>query len=133
MRPNYGAYVSKVLKQVTTDKSITEGGRQVINAFVLDMFERIVHKADELRVRNKTRPTLASKDIEFAVKLLFPAELARYAVQAGNKAIETYNANHVSLTKTAHDSVSASAGAGAGAGGGGGGDDGGTDGDVVMA
>ena len=58
----------------------------IMNSFVFDLFERISLEASKL-VRYNKKHTLTAREIQSAVKLLLPGELARHAVIEGAKSI----------------------------------------------
>ncbi|KAB7494355.1 Histone H2B [Armadillidium nasatum] len=59
-----------------------------MNSFVNDIFERIAAEASRLAHYNK-RSTITSREIQTAVRLLLPGELAKHAVSEGTKAYWT--------------------------------------------
>lgn len=61
----------------------------IMNSFIRDILDKICKEALELTKSNKTR-TLSSKDIQCAVKLLLPGELAKHATSEGTKALAKY-------------------------------------------
>ena len=82
-------YVYKVLKQVHPDTGISSKATGIINSFVNDIFERIAGEASCLARYNK-RLTITSREIQTAVHLLLPGELAKHAVSEGTKAVTKY-------------------------------------------
>jgi histone H2B len=64
----------------------------IMNSFVNDIFERIAMEAGRLARYNK-RQTITSREIQTAVRLLLPGELAKHAVSEGTKAVTKYNAS----------------------------------------
>ena len=60
-----------------------------MNSFVNDIFERIAGKASSLARYNK-RLTITSREIQTAVRLLLPGELAKHAMSQGTKAVTKY-------------------------------------------
>jgi len=92
----YSSYIYKVLKQVHPDTGISRRAMSIMNSFVNDVFERLASEATKL-VRQNKRTTLSSKEIQTAVRLMLPGELAKHAVSEGTKAVTKYN------TATAHD------------------------------
>ena len=74
-RQSYGIYVYKVLKQVHPDTGISSKAMSIMNSFVTDIFERIAGEASRLALYNK-RSTITSREIQTAVRLLLPGELA---------------------------------------------------------
>uniref|UniRef100_A0A2S2N8A9 Histone H2B n=1 Tax=Schizaphis graminum TaxID=13262 RepID=A0A2S2N8A9_SCHGA len=88
----YGIYIYKVLKQVHPDTGISSKSMSIMNSFVNDLFERIAGEASRLAQYNK-RPTITSREIQTAVRLLLPGELAKHAVSEGTKAVTKYTSS----------------------------------------
>jgi Core histone H2A/H2B/H3/H4 len=55
-----------------------------MNSFINDIFERIATEAGKLATYNK-KATLSSREIQTAVRLMLPGELAKHAVSEGTK------------------------------------------------
>ncbi|XP_070406103.1 histone H2B 1/2 [Nothobranchius furzeri] len=85
-KESYAIYVYKVLKQVHPDTGISSKAMSIMNSFVNDIFERIASEASRLAHYNK-RSTITSREIQTAVRLLLPGELAKHAVSEGTKAV----------------------------------------------
>uniref|UniRef100_A0AAZ1Y060 Histone H2A n=1 Tax=Oreochromis aureus TaxID=47969 RepID=A0AAZ1Y060_OREAU len=85
-KESYAIYVYKVLKQVHPDTGISSKAMSIMNSFVNDIFERIAAEASRLAHYNK-RSTITSREIQTAVRLLLPGELAKHAVSEGTKAV----------------------------------------------
>merc|ERR1719265_94470 len=62
----------------------------IMNSFVNDMFEQLATEASKLSRYNK-KPTITSREIQSAVRLVLPGELAKHAVSEGTKAVTTYS------------------------------------------
>eukprot|EP00079_Xenopus_tropicalis_P039131 XP_017952902.1 PREDICTED: histone H2B 1.1-like isoform X1 [Xenopus tropicalis] len=88
-KESYAIYVYKVLKQVHPDTGISSKAMSIMNSFVNDVFERIAGEASRLAHYNK-RSTITSREIQTAVRLLLPGELAKHAVSEGTKAVTKY-------------------------------------------
>eukprot|EP00071_Canis_lupus_P015482 XP_005640223.1 histone H2B type 2-E-like [Canis lupus familiaris] len=88
-KESYSIYVYKVLKQVHPDTGISSKAMGIMNSFVNDIFERIAGEASRLAHYNK-RSTITSREIQTAVRLLLPGELAKHAVSEGTKAVTKY-------------------------------------------
>lgn len=88
-KESYSIYIYKVLKQVHPDTGISSKAMNIMNSFVNDLFERIAAEASKLAHYNK-RSTISSKEIQTAVRLLLPGELAKHAVSEGTKAVTKY-------------------------------------------
>merc|ERR1711953_194693 len=86
---SYGFFIYKVLKQVHPDTGVSSKAMSIMNSFVNDLCERIAGEASKLAHYNK-RSTITSREIQTAVKLLLPGELAKHAVSEGNKAVTKY-------------------------------------------
>ena len=69
----------------------------IMNSFVNDIFERIAAEASRLAHYNR-RSTITSREIQTAVRLLLPGELAKHAVSEGTKAVTKYTSK-MSFTK----------------------------------
>ncbi|OCT79597.1 hypothetical protein XELAEV_18026404mg [Xenopus laevis] len=88
-KESYAIYVYKVMKQVHPDTGISSKAMGIMNSFVNDIFERIAGEASRLAHYNK-RSTITSREIQTAVRLLLPGELAKHAVSEGTKAVTKY-------------------------------------------
>ncbi|KAK2900236.1 hypothetical protein Q8A73_013365 [Channa argus] len=91
-KESYAIYVYKVLKQVHPDTGISSKAMSIMNSFVSDIFERIAGEASRLAHYNK-RSTITSREIQTAVRLLLPGELAKHAVSEGTKAVTKYTSS----------------------------------------
>jgi len=89
---SYSIYIYKVLKQVHPDTGISSKAMSIMNSFVNDLFERIAAEAAKLSSYNKSK-TLTSREIQTAVRLLLPGELAKHAVSEGTKAVTKYSSS----------------------------------------
>ena len=88
-KETYSMYIYRVLKQVHPDTGVSSRAMSIMNSFVNDLFERIAAEASRLAKYNK-KSTIASKEIQTAVRLLLPGELAKHAVSEGTKAVTKY-------------------------------------------
>ena len=77
------------MKQVHPDTGISSKAMSIMNSFVNDLFERIASEASRLAHYSK-RSTLSSREVQTAVRLLLPGELAKHAVSEGTKAVTKY-------------------------------------------
>ncbi|XP_033969857.1 uncharacterized protein LOC117469537 [Trematomus bernacchii] len=97
-KESYAIYVYKVMKQVHPDTGISSKAMGIMNCFVSDIFERIAGEASRLAHYNKRR-TITSREIQTAVRLLLPGELAKHAVSEGTKAVTKYTRTTMARTK----------------------------------
>ena len=86
---SYKLYLFKVLKQVHPDTGISSKAMAILNSFVIDQFEKIAAAAAQLSRVNK-KPTMTSREIQTAVRLVLPGELAKHAVSEGTKAVTKF-------------------------------------------
>ena len=92
-RETYSTYIYKVLKQVHPNTGISSRGMSIMNSFINDIFERIAGEAGRLARYNK-KQTLSSREIQTAVRLLLPGELAKHAVSEGTKAVTKFSSGN---------------------------------------
>ena len=86
---SFSTYIYKVLKQVHPDTGISSRAMSVMDSLSNDIFQRLATEASKLAQYNK-RPTIISRDIQTAVRLILPGELAKHAVSEGTKAVAKY-------------------------------------------
>ncbi|KAJ3417321.1 histone H2B [Chytridiales sp. JEL 0842] len=91
-KETYSSYIYKVLKQVHPETGISNKAMSIMNSFVNDIFERIATEASKLAAYNK-RSTISSREIQTAVRLILPGELAKHAVSEGTKAVTKYQSS----------------------------------------
>ena len=91
-KESYSIYIYKVLKQAPPDTGVSSKAMSIMNSFVNDLIERIAAEASKLAHYNK-RSTITSREIQTAVRLLLPGELAKHAVSEGTKAVTKYTSS----------------------------------------
>ena len=91
-KESYAIYIYKVLKQVHPDTGISSKAMGIMNSFVTDIFERIATESSRLAHYNK-KSTITSREIQTAIRLLLPGELAKHAVSEGTKAVTKYTSS----------------------------------------
>ena len=89
---SYSIYIYKVLKQVHPGTGISSKGMSIMNSFITDIFDKIANEAGKL-VRYNKKGTLSSREIQTAVRLILPGELAKHAVSEGTKAVTKYTSS----------------------------------------
>ena len=92
-RNSFDTFIYRVLKQVHPATGVSKKSMSILNSFVLDLFERVASEASRLAQYNKKK-TLSSREIQTAVRLLLPGELAKHAVSEGTKAVTKFTASH---------------------------------------
>ncbi|CAM6108803.1 unnamed protein product [Calypogeia fissa] len=83
-------YVYKVLKTRDPKLGISKMAMSIINSMIFDMFDKIAGEASKLAQYRK-KETIGTREIESAVKLIFPGELADTAMKSGTRAITNFN------------------------------------------
>jgi histone H2B len=89
---SYSTYIYRVLKQVHPNTGISKRGMSILNSFINDIFDRLATEASKLSRYNK-KATLSSREIQTAVRLLLPGELAKHAVSEGTKAVTKFTSS----------------------------------------
>merc|ERR1712098_107522 len=88
----FSVYIFRVLKQVHEKTGISKRSMSIMNSFIYDIFEKICGEACKLVRYNKRHP-LSSREVQTAVRLLLPGELAKHAVVEGTKAVTKFSSN----------------------------------------
>ena len=86
---SYSSYIYKVLKQVHPDTGISKRAMSIMNSFINDVFERLAFESGRLG-RYNGKATLSSREVQTAVRLALPGELAKHAVSEGTKAVTKF-------------------------------------------
>lgn len=89
---SYASYIYKVLKQVHPETGVSTKAMSIMNSFVNDLFDRLATEAEKLASYNNVK-TLTSREIQTAVRLLLPGELAKHAVSEGTKAVTKFSSS----------------------------------------
>lgn len=89
-RETYSIYIIKVLRQVHPDTGISTQSMSIMNSFVTDVFDKIANEAGKLCKYNN-KDTIGSREVQTAVRLVLPGELAKHAVSEGTKAVTKFN------------------------------------------
>ena len=87
---SYSSYLYKVLRQVHPETGISKKAMNILESFVNDVFERLAGEAARLTVFGR-KGTLGTRELNTAVALILPGELAKHAVSEGTKAVVKYN------------------------------------------
>lgn len=86
------SYIYKVLKQVHPDTGISSTSTRILNAFIMHLKDAFAAEISVLLHMNK-KNTITSREVQTAVRLILPGELAKHAVSEGTKAVTKYNAS----------------------------------------
>ncbi|MBZ3878878.1 Histone H2B subacrosomal variant [Sciurus carolinensis] len=86
---NYSLYVNRVLKEVVPQRGMSYRTLDFMNTLINDIFDRIAEEAHHL-MHFRKRCTLTPEDIQKAVYMLLPEQLAKYAVTFGSEAVHRF-------------------------------------------
>ena len=86
----FSVYIYRVLKQVHPETGVSKRSMNIMNSFINDVFEKIALESSKL-VRYNKKHTLSSREVQTAVRLILPGELAKHAVSEGTKAVTKYS------------------------------------------
>merc|ERR1712187_683391 len=89
----------KVLKQINKenkeknpkgeDFGISSKAMLIMNSFITDMFDKFATEASRLALYNK-KPTISSREIQTAVRLVLTGDLVGHSIEHGTKAVTLY-------------------------------------------
>ena len=77
---SFQTYIFRVMKEVKPELSISKKGMLLVNNILAELFIKIMQEARNLMIFSK-KQTLSSKEIESSIKLHFPGELMKLAIQ----------------------------------------------------
>ena len=75
---SFKLYIFRLLKLVRPNNTISSKAMSIMNSLVNDMFNKIVEEAGKITKRN-AKATLGWREVNTAVRLLLPGELAIHA------------------------------------------------------
>ncbi|KAG5485566.1 hypothetical protein LSCM1_07655 [Leishmania martiniquensis] len=85
---SWNVYVNRSLKAINCHMSLSSRTMKIVNSFVNDVLERIATEAACI-VRTHKKCTLGAREVQTAVRLVLPAELAKHAMAEGTKAVSS--------------------------------------------
>lgn len=86
----FNIYIEKVLKEIHSDKGISGEAMVEMNNMIVFFIDKIMRAVNKLTEQSE-KQTISSKEIQTAVRLCLPGELAKHAVSEGTKAIVKFN------------------------------------------
>ena len=87
---SYSTYIVRILKQVHPTIGISKRSVSIMNSLVNDTFEKVASEAGRL-VRYNNKGVLGSREVQTAIRLVLPGELAKHAVSEGTKAVTKFS------------------------------------------
>mmetsp|Transcript_19250 Transcript_19250/g.48160 ORF Transcript_19250/g.48160 Transcript_19250/m.48160 type:complete len:160 (-) Transcript_19250:513-992(-) len=88
----FDTFIHRVLKQVHPQIGITKQAMSVMNDLVCNAFFQISEEAGKL-VKMDNRDTMSARDINCAVRLILPGELAQHSNDEGQSALKHFEQN----------------------------------------
>ena len=85
----FQTYIFRVLKQVKPEIGISKKAMSLVGNIIAVLFHKLMSEAREL-VHFAKRQTLSSKEIETSIKLHFPGELQKLAVQSSRASLAKF-------------------------------------------
>ena len=85
-KEEYSMYIYKILKQIHPECEVSSKAMSIMNSFINNIFERLMDEAAQLTAQNGGA-TISSREIQTAVRMLFPEDLAKHAISIGTKAV----------------------------------------------
>ena len=86
---SYKVYIFRLLKLVRPNNTISSKAMSIMNSLVNDLFLRVAEEASLIAQKNK-KATLSWREIQTAVRLVYPGELAIHACAEGVRAKGKY-------------------------------------------
>lgn len=78
-----------MLKEQQPELGISKKTVALINSILVELFENVMKEARNLMIFSK-KHTLTSKEVESAIKLLFPGELKTLAVKSSRASLQKF-------------------------------------------
>ena len=86
-KTSFKSYISKINRDASKNKlTLSSKSVKILNSLVNDFLERLAVEAAAL-ARGAKKHTLGSREVQTAVRLTLPAELAKHAMAEGTRAV----------------------------------------------
>ena len=86
---NFERYIYQTMKALGIQKKIKKSTMEIMNSFTVDLFKKIARGAGDL-CTHSTGKVLGAAALEGGVKLCFPSEMARLAIQRAEDVCKSY-------------------------------------------
>lgn len=87
---DFSTYIYRVLKKVDPSRGLSGDGLSSFNNFVRILLKKTMDGVNRLMLISGGKKTISSREVQSAVRLVFPGELAKHAVSQGTKAVTKY-------------------------------------------
>ncbi|KAF6023805.1 hypothetical protein EB796_017907 [Bugula neritina] len=91
-KESYAIYIYKILSQVHPDTGVSSSAMSIMDSFMNDIFTKFAGEASKLSQYSK-KPTMTSREVQTAVRLVLTGELSKHAVTEGRKAVNKYTSS----------------------------------------
>merc|ERR1712093_518976 len=82
----FNTFIARVNKNAKKGLTLSSKSVKILNSFVLDMFDKVATQAASVARANK-RSTIRAAEIQTAVRLTLPADLAKHSISEASKAV----------------------------------------------
>lgn len=93
---NLSIYLKSLNKQLQPRQMLTKQVVLILNEYIADVMTQTIDIAVELNGRSK-RKTLLVPDIQYAIRILLPKTLVRFAEREGAKSLILFNVKESNL------------------------------------
>ncbi|OBZ67624.1 Histone H2B [Grifola frondosa] len=92
-KETYSSYIYKVLKQVHPDTGISNKAMAILNSLSTIFSRGLLRKrqVNSFCFVNNAKSTISSREIQTAVRLILPGELAKHAISEGTKSVTKFS------------------------------------------
>ena len=87
---NLRVYIFRVLKEVHPETGISKTAISTLNSIILEVYRNLAANARELCMKSDHK-ILTPQDIQTAIKIVFPGEICKHAINEGTRALTTFN------------------------------------------
>ena len=82
----FNTFINRVNKNAKKGLTLSSKSVKILNSFVLDMFDKIATQAAAVARANK-KSTIKAAEVQTAVRLQLPADLAKHSISEASKAV----------------------------------------------
>ncbi len=87
---SFQTYIFRVMKETKTEMNVSKKSMSMMTSIIDTLFEKLMEEARRLLLFSK-KQTLSSREIETAIKIIFPGELCKLAIQYGRDCLRKVN------------------------------------------
>lgn len=95
VKNSFQTYTHRVLKQMRPNMGISRNAMHTVETLLQGVLDQILTESGRILRANK-KATLSEREVQTAVRLSFPGEIAKQAVSEATKAVVRYNSTEAS-------------------------------------